>query len=187
LALQTTAVKQNEGSNRTPFYLHVISENAHWLRLQKFKQRPIDRNFGFLFVNFVANNAHMNAISPPELISRRVDNFKYTLSEIVHQLRNANPNLSLYRGTGDRWNYDPSGLIERITLRLHWAFTQDNTVGGLLEGLYYDRDRVYDHTRIQVLLENALAALNQNKSTSAFGLIRSYIHFKGQIWKLRFD
>lgn len=126
-------------------------------------------------------------LSRSELINRKVDSVAYTLNEIAKQLRNVSPHLRVYKGRGDRFNYDPSGLIERITLRLYFAVTQNNRVGGLVEGIYCETGGTYDHREVQSFLDETLHSLKSQRFTTMVGVYKFYIKFREMIWKFRED
>jgi hypothetical protein len=120
-----------------------------------------------------------------EDLKKRSQNFTYTLSEIINQLKHVNPTLKVYGGKLDRWMYDPNGLIERIATRLFFAFTQRTRVDGLVDGLYFERGGKFDHLPVLTFLEEALANMEKKSFTSNFSLRRFYVQFRKQLWDFK--
>jgi hypothetical protein len=122
-----------------------------------------------------------------ESIAHKVDNFRFTLTSLIKQLQEVPPHCRVYKGKGDRWNYDPSGLIERIALRLSFAFTQKSRVGEFPDGLYFEAGGSYDHTPVQKLLENADQVISQQTFKSMRELKQYYERLRSNLWKLRLN
>ena len=122
-------------------------------------------------------------LSQPELIKGRVNNFLFTLNGIVNQLRNANPNLHVFKG--GNYDYHPSGLIERVRLQLSFAFTQENRINGLEEGLYYEKCGTFDHRKVQSFLEETAQYLRDQHFENIIALNRFYLKFQESLWKFR--
>jgi hypothetical protein len=101
----------------------------------------------------------------------RVDNFSYTLTEIISQisgLKAADPNSFFYKGQGDYENFDPQGFVERVKLRLEASFNHPNPeerVDRIPNSLIMVSN-YFDHNEILSLLNETLTKVSQQRFSS---------------------
>lgn len=120
-------------------------------------------------------------------INIKVENIARSLNEVISQLKNLSPYQRVYKGQSDRYGYDPSGFIERISDRIYWSIKGSTPISSWHHPFYCQPGGTYDHRSVQTFLEETYQTLRATRFTTLVSVYRFYIEFRKKIWSLRHD